>query len=174
MKGRKRERQRKRKSGRGGSGEERSNDRLAWFFSIVDRHYRRSSRRITLVSCHTLIFAITSRRPRASIFTKKLSTGTDRPLRAFGPIDVEGVRGREKRDLVNFISLLVYFDPRDRLEYHSMISACIGEVNSSIVTTLHQIALLVYFTLICSFYSFMSWRPLSLALRNSPSPTYFF
>lgn len=28
-----------------------------------------------------------------------------------------------KRDLVNFISLLVHFDPRDRFRYHSAISA---------------------------------------------------
>lgn len=114
MRERSRGRETKRKRARGGGGGRWSKDRRAWFFSIADRHYRRSSWRTTLVSCHTLIFAITSRRPRAPIFAKKLSTGTDRPLRAFGTIDKENaasspvLRGTEERDLVNFVSLLVY------------------------------------------------------------------
>lgn len=114
MRERSRGRETKSKRVRGGGGGRWSKDRRAWFFSIADRHYRRSSWRTTLVSCHTLIFAITSRRPRAPIFAKKLSTGTDRPLRAFGTIDKESdaslpvQRGTEERDLVNFVSLLIH------------------------------------------------------------------
>jgi len=38
------------------------------------------------------------------------------------------------------LAFLYIFDSRDRFGYHSTISARIGEVNSSTVTTLHQIA----------------------------------
>lgn len=155
----------KRKRVRGGGGGRWSKDRRAWFFSIADRHYRRSSWRTTLVSCHTLIFAITSRRPRAPIFAKKLSTGTDRPLRAFGTIDKESNaswpmrRGTEERDLVNFVSLLVHLWSAWSLR---ISLDDLGEVNSSTVTTLHQIAhlgfLSPFYILVGDYHSRCEYR----------------
>lgn len=50
-------------------------------------------------------------------------------------------RERQKSEIWwTSLAFLYIFDPCDRFGYHSTISARIGEVNSSTVTTLHQIA----------------------------------
>lgn len=48
--------------------------------------------------------------------------------------------GRKSEIWWTSLAFLYIFDPRDRLGYHSTISARVGEVNSSTVTTLHQTA----------------------------------